>query len=161
MVRKYQFRGRRCKELVIAWKERGNLHHHRDPGHLIKYRQYHFVLQIGDDLQKPASIHSQFDGLRSPHGIFIPSESFGLPAIRVPSRLEQTSSVVRTMLLLSLLHTAGLSIDRFISVKLPNVYNIRVTSRISTLVCLCIWTVMITYHILLIFLSTNAPNRLL
>lgn len=86
MVRKYQFRGRRCKELVIAWKERDILHHHRDPGHLIKYRQYHFVLQIGDDLQKPASIHSQFDGLRSPHGIFIPSESFGLPAIWVPSR---------------------------------------------------------------------------
>lgn len=71
--------------------------------------------------------------------------------------LEQTSSIVRTMLLLSLLHTAGLSIDRFISVRLPNVYNIRVTSRISTLVCLCIWTVMITYHILLIFFSTNAP----
>lgn len=62
--------------------------------------------------------------------------------------LEQTSSIVRTMLLLSLLHTAGLSIDWFISVKLPNVYKIRVTSRISTLVCLCIWTFMITYHIL-------------
>lgn len=75
-----------CKELVIAWKEPGNLHHHWDPGHLIKYRRYHFVLQIEDDLQKPASIHSQFDGLRSAHGIFIPSESFGLPAIWVPSR---------------------------------------------------------------------------
>lgn len=47
--------------------------------------------------------------------------------------------------------------DRLISVKLPNVYNIRVTSKICTLVCLCIWTVLITYHVLLIFLSTNAP----
>lgn len=71
--------------------------------------------------------------------------------------LEQFSLIVRTMLLVSVFHTAGLSMDRLISVKLPNVYNIRVTSKICTLVCLCIWTVLITYHVLLIFLSTNAP----
>lgn len=51
--------------------------------------------------------------------------------------VDQAALFVRTMLLVSILHTAGLSVDRLISVKLPNVYTFWVTSRICTLVCLC------------------------
>lgn len=71
--------------------------------------------------------------------------------------VDQSALFVRTMLLVSLLHTAGLSVDRLISVKLPNVYTFRVTSKICILVCLCIWTSLMLYHILMFVLATNAP----
>lgn len=71
--------------------------------------------------------------------------------------VDQAALFVRTMLLVSLLHTAGLSVDRLISIKQPNVYTFRVTSRICILVCLCIWASLMVYHILMFVLATNSP----
>lgn len=71
--------------------------------------------------------------------------------------VDQAALFVRTMLLVSILHTAGLSVDRLLSVKLPNVYTFWVTSRICTLVCLCIWASLMVYHILMFVLATNSP----
>lgn len=71
--------------------------------------------------------------------------------------VDQSTLFVRTMLLVSLLHTAGLSVDRLISIKLPNFYTFRVTSSICMVVCFCIWILLAVYHILMTVLTKNAP----
>lgn len=71
--------------------------------------------------------------------------------------VDQSTLFIRTMLLVSLLHTAGLSVDRLISVKLPNFYTFRVTSSVCMVVCFCIWILLAVYHILITVLTKNVP----
>lgn len=73
--------------------------------------------------------------------------------------VDQSTLFVRTMLLVSLLHTAGLAVDRLISIKLPNFYTFRVTSSICMVVCFCIWILLAVYHILMTVL-TKTPQCL-
>ena len=47
----------------------------------------------------------------------------------------------RSVVISSLLHTAVLSLDRLLSIKLPNFYSFPVTPRICYGVCFCIWFV--------------------
>lgn len=71
--------------------------------------------------------------------------------------VDQSTLFIRTMLLVSLLHTAGLSVDRLISIKLPNFYTFRVNSSVCMVVCFCIWILLAVYHILMTVLTKNVP----
>ena len=57
------------------------------------------------------------------------------------------SSIVRSFVISSLLHTAVLSMDRLLSIKQPNFYTLRITPRICVGLCACIWFVAALYSI--------------
>lgn len=68
--------------------------------------------------------------------------------------VDQSVSIIRTLLLISILHSGGLSVDRLLSVKQPNLYQFRVNSKVCKIVCISIWSVMAAYHVIVIMLSS-------
>ena len=58
------------------------------------------------------------------------------------------SSIVRSFVISSLLHTAVLSMDRLLSIKQPNFYTLRITPKICVGLCACIWFVAALYSIM-------------
>ena len=65
--------------------------------------------------------------------------------------------VVRYFFISSLLLTAGLSIDRLLSIKQPNFYTFRVTLNTCIWACVCIWFMSALYNILVHALFTFYP----
>lgn len=73
------------------------------------------------------------------------------------STVNIITSVVRYFVISSLLLTAGLSIDRLLSIKQPNFYTSRVTLNTCIWACVCIWFMSALYNILVHALFTFYP----
>ena len=73
------------------------------------------------------------------------------------STVNIITPVVRYFVISSLLLTAGLSIDRLLSIKQPNFYTFRVTLNTCIWACVCIWFMSALYNILVHALFTFYP----
>ncbi|XP_022302550.2 uncharacterized protein LOC111110367 [Crassostrea virginica] len=77
--------------------------------------------------------------------------------VDVPELVDVSVAIIRTLLLISILHTAGLSMDRLVSVKFPHLYALYVSRKVCILFCVCIWLLLTVFQIVVSLLTTNDP----
>ena len=90
-------------------------------------------------------------------GLCFPTSPIVLWLSNSHSTVNIIMSVVRYFVISSLLLTAGLTIDRLLSIKQPNFYTSRVTLNTYIWVCVCIWSMSALYNILVHALFTFYP----
>lgn len=77
--------------------------------------------------------------------------------VNAPRLVDVSAAVIRTLLQISILHSAGLAVDRLVSVKYPIFYALHVNKRTCVFFCACIWFILSVNQVIVSMISSNDP----